>query len=379
MIWGASFSFLFVLLLILYFFQYLFLRRSLRKNPPDCPFPLSVNAGESFAVSLDIPVPFLFPGFRTVWKTDLRWKEGKRRLEASTSSAGKGKLTELLFASVQRGVYAGAAGSLYLEDLFGIVSLPVYRGDSVLIYVYPQPGGPEREREEVIRGGEKASDELSRLRTDELLDVRKYYPGDDARRINWKLYAATGEMFLRIGEETPPPSGEALLCLLADSAPVAAMKASSLLTDRLVDGLLSLIRRFHESKTLVRVLISGRTPLTFDPENPDVLLKALAGVSPDQLPPRLPDSEFLYVIALPGAAALEFLPGRGKDETRVFLLSPPDGKDSFPGLRTLLFRPIDSGENRIGIRERTRLEGLFNENLSFLEREGRGKIHGGSL
>jgi len=42
---------------------------------------------------------------------------------------------------------------------------------------------------------------------DELLDVRPYFPGDDLRRIHWKLLAHSQELFLRKPEDRPPPRG----------------------------------------------------------------------------------------------------------------------------------------------------------------------------
>lgn len=45
-------------------------------------------------------------------------------------------------------------------------------------------------------------------RSDDLYEIRPYAPGDDPRKINWKLYAHTGSLMLREGELLPPPSTE---------------------------------------------------------------------------------------------------------------------------------------------------------------------------
>ncbi|HKK49014.1 MAG TPA: DUF58 domain-containing protein, partial [Alkalispirochaeta sp.] len=50
---------------------------------------------------------------------------------------------------------------------------------------------------------------LSRRRSEELIEARPYHPGDDTRRINWKAYAHSETLFVRIGEEMPPPSASA--------------------------------------------------------------------------------------------------------------------------------------------------------------------------
>ena len=43
-------------------------------------------------------------------------------------------------------------------------------------------------------------------RSNELYETRQYRPGDDPRKINWKVFAHTGELSVREGELLPPPS-----------------------------------------------------------------------------------------------------------------------------------------------------------------------------
>ena len=45
-------------------------------------------------------------------------------------------------------------------------------------------------------------------RSEELYESRPYSPGDDPRKINWKLFAHTGTLSLRQGELLPPPANE---------------------------------------------------------------------------------------------------------------------------------------------------------------------------
>jgi hypothetical protein len=66
-------------------------------------------------------------------------------------------------------------------------------------------------------GGEANRQETSPTleRTDYLIDHRPYVPGDDPRRINWKLYGHGGELIVRQGEREPPPSSS--LTILIDT------------------------------------------------------------------------------------------------------------------------------------------------------------------
>jgi hypothetical protein len=56
-------------------------------------------------------------------------------------------------------------------------------------------------------------------RTDNLIDHRPYVPGDDPRRINWKLYGHGGELFVREGEREPPPHSNILILVDAEYDP----------------------------------------------------------------------------------------------------------------------------------------------------------------
>lgn len=46
------------------------------------------------------------------------------------------------------------------------------------------------------------------LRSEELYETRQFRPGDDRRKINWKVFAHSGELTTREGELLPPPSRE---------------------------------------------------------------------------------------------------------------------------------------------------------------------------
>ena len=52
---------------------------------------------------------------------------------------------------------------------------------------------------------ETSAHTINLRRTDELYDSRPYFPGDDIRKINWKLYAHTQELSIKQGDFVPPP------------------------------------------------------------------------------------------------------------------------------------------------------------------------------
>lgn len=60
-------------------------------------------------------------------------------------------------------------------------------------------------------GEENLRPELSFQRSGNPIDHRPYVPGDDPRRINWKLYSHGGELFVRENEHEPPAHSKILI------------------------------------------------------------------------------------------------------------------------------------------------------------------------
>jgi hypothetical protein len=57
-------------------------------------------------------------------------------------------------------------------------------------------------------GGEQAIQNASKVSSTDFFENRKYYPGDDIRRINWKIFAHINELHVREVEKIPPKVGE---------------------------------------------------------------------------------------------------------------------------------------------------------------------------
>jgi hypothetical protein len=61
--------------------------------------------------------------------------------------------------------------------------------------------------------GEGPGQEQPLPQNDSPLDQRPYIPGDDPRRINWKLYGHLGDLFIKKGEPEPPPHTKRLIAV----------------------------------------------------------------------------------------------------------------------------------------------------------------------
>ncbi|GHV32194.1 hypothetical protein AGMMS4952_22150 [Spirochaetia bacterium] len=137
-------------------------------------------------------------------------------------------LLQRSFPVPERGAYYGSLDRFFIGDILGlfrlylplssdlwsadsgprILALPQAAADSIPVYIRS--------------GGEAQRQNIHYHRTDNLTDHRPYVPGDDPRRINWKLYghAPSNEFFVREGEPEPPPHSHLLILVdtLADPA-----------------------------------------------------------------------------------------------------------------------------------------------------------------
>jgi uncharacterized protein (DUF58 family) len=126
------------------------------------------------------------------------------------------------FPVPERGAYysnAGDADRLMLFDALGFFQLslftsitsqvPADTGYRLLVVPKPTEPLPIQTRS----GGEEQRNTPRLLRTDNLIDHRPYIPGDDPRRINWKLYGHAGDLFIREGEPQPPPHSRLVILL----------------------------------------------------------------------------------------------------------------------------------------------------------------------
>ena len=127
---------------------------------------------------------------------------------------GVGKYSR--FPVKERGAYFGKHDSFVVFDALGFfrLSLPIRQNEGARLLSLPHP------REEHISlsvrsGGTEQRNDPNYRKSDELTDHRPYVPGDDPRRINWKLYghAPMGELFVREGESRPPPHSRLLILL----------------------------------------------------------------------------------------------------------------------------------------------------------------------
>jgi uncharacterized protein (DUF58 family) len=140
----------------------------------------------------------------------IRIASGERRVDARyTTAAGCVSIGPLL-----RGVYHPARVTVSWYDPLSLTHLE-YRGhtDRELVRVFPYrkpvPSTPDSRGAQIRH----PDDAISLERNTELTEARPYHPGDDPRQIHWGMYAHTGDLFVRIGDEIPPPTGDRVVAV----------------------------------------------------------------------------------------------------------------------------------------------------------------------
>jgi hypothetical protein len=165
---------------------------------------------------------FGFPGVLLRYEIKLETRDGReiRHIFDPGPAAVAGYNS---FPVNERGAYYGSFDELAFFDVPGFFrlafSIPQGSGDPRLLAV-PVPA--EESVPIPIRSGGTGRRSESRFRrADDLTDHRPYIPGDDPRRINWKLYghAPSSELFVREGESEPPPHSRLIILLDTQADP----------------------------------------------------------------------------------------------------------------------------------------------------------------
>ena len=236
---------------------------------------------------------------------------GNRRRAGSPAGTEKVETIEIPW----RGAYFSAYDEFAVFDALGFFRfafrLPC--GNGVRLLASPRAAAeplPVKAR----AGESKPQHELTFQRSDNLIDHRPYVPGDDPRRINWKLYGHGGELFVREGEREPPPHSNILIVIDTRFDPLLYSAEMALNgVDLLCENALAAALVCAESGQDVRIAWTrpsgdNKTETTLRGNSPEELAAVLAW--PAALPwsvaaelPAVPEDRGILILALPRANA----------------------------------------------------------------------------
>lgn len=224
-----------------------------------------IRAGEQaeFAFALNVPYEgkrFIhLPGILTRYELRVTTKDRRRVRYRFDPDFLKNKVNT--FSVPERGAYYSNAGDtdrLMLFDALGFFQLCLQVPVDTSCRLLAIPKLAELLPIQTRSGGEEQRNAPRFLRTDNLIDHRPYIPGDDPRRINWKLYGHIGDLFVREGEPEPPPYSQLLILVdtQADSA-CYSEEAARCGVDLLCESALAIVAEYAERGMEISVGYSG--------------------------------------------------------------------------------------------------------------------------
>ena len=159
---------------------------------------------------LDVQLPNIFFGIQVFWELKLHDAQtGKNiRLRYQLYSGHNHIEFPLKYAEprtlaqFQRGFYQAAHQSFYIRDYLGTLHMR-YRIEQDLKLAILSATSLLEHRSELPAhtSQDPLSSHVHQLAQEGLGEQRPYYPGDDPRRINWKLYSRFNELYVRVPEE----------------------------------------------------------------------------------------------------------------------------------------------------------------------------------
>jgi uncharacterized protein (DUF58 family) len=351
LLWGSAFLLLACYCLGTNHLTRSILHRHLGKTPDpvDCTlttaglFPGTAGSAE---IKADVPRRTV-PGVQLGFEISLQWPGRHPLVLRAALSGGRNRKT-VGFSPAYRGCYTSGEARIVVQDLLGFTrsAVSVVLEEKLRVYPSIEPGGPARLPS--LEGGEEQERRRAKHRSEELLEVRKYFPGDDIRKLHWKVFAHTAELFMRIGEETPPPRSRFLVLLDASPSPWVPESLSADYLDGLVEACASAVLELAARgfKVLFTACHLG-SPRMVSPEKGRELLGLLAEVWwTDRYSLELPRQQQRQVLlySSPESANLPRLLGELESrgwEVRLFLKDLPrvESKVASRAVRELFLRP----------------------------------------
>ena len=205
-----------------------------------------------------------FPGILVRFRVLLCTKDGRRVTHEFFPEKKSGCIRTQAFTVKKRGAYFAPNDELAVFDILGFflftyripVSISAETSGARLLVSPVAAGEPVPI---LAKGGEsKRQDNPPIERTDELIDHRPYVPGDDPRRINWKLYSHGGGLFIRQGEREPPPHSCITILIDAQFDSFYTTKSARAAVDLLCENALAIINRTGKDRN-IQIGFTGQT------------------------------------------------------------------------------------------------------------------------
>lgn len=181
------------------------------KRPPELTFVGNGNIYPMVRSTIELEgnnLPFQIPGIFMRIKFDL-YEQGEKIGEkmSSLERIGSGKLNfQVQFE--RHGSFTLKNFTFIAGDIFGFTAARIKVKYEHQVRVLPYFIEEVKIPFFFDRGGEEVIQTVAKEDSTDFFENRKYYPGDDPRRINWKLFAHSEELHIREVEQIPPKTGQ---------------------------------------------------------------------------------------------------------------------------------------------------------------------------
>lgn len=192
------------LLLILLWFCLVFDTEKLKLS---LQVPAACLAGRGLTLTLEMNKRlFLAAGvLEAVLECENRMMDEKKEIPIRVNFSGKNHTIQIPFQADVCGQNRLRLKRICCYDIFGLMERDIPMLDEQILMVYPRETALQISSDQMISGGwEGEQRTLERLGRDmsEVFEVREYQPGDDVRRIHWKLSGKLGKMLIRQASDT---------------------------------------------------------------------------------------------------------------------------------------------------------------------------------
>jgi uncharacterized protein (DUF58 family) len=282
---------------------------------------------------------FRLPGILVRYELQLTTRDRREVRHIFDPDISSGMPAASTFIVPGRGAYYGSQDRFIICDSLGLfqVSRPIPQDKGPRLLAMPAAAA-EVVPVYIQSGGDSRRQTLRYQRTDNLIDHRPYIPGDDPRRINWKLFGHAGDLFVREGEPEPPPHSRLsiLIDTLADPA-LYSSGAGRQGVDLLCENALAIALEYEYRGMEIMLMFSGEELMNVKPGELAVFLSYPAATLPgtEQELPASPGDRSVLILALPrtimGTTALDrFLKNRqGKGADLIFLHNQGEGLEKY--------------------------------------------------
>ena len=266
MLAGTGFATVFLYSLIISLIQLRIIQ--FRKEQIICRLPERIiSADESPELGFEVQKGFpVLPGCAVRVSLDFHWHSRRFSRDSAYHSGMRHGTVSL--DGLRRGAYSSSGISLLVSDAAGLFRFSYGAGTGGRLNVGPAARVTKSRPVIPGTGGDDISRVIRKKRSDELTEIRQYYPGDDVRRINWRTYAHTGQLFIRLGEEMPQPESHLLIIIDLSGAVSSGLKPAQLdsYLELIIENAAGLFERLNDAGIIVDCIVPpGKTVVSGDP------------------------------------------------------------------------------------------------------------------